>query len=292
MILQGRNLIITTDGKVLAGAKSCDVTVQCDMLETASPSTGRWKTFLAGRKEWSLTTNHLVPAGMVPTYTFEAVGAAHNGASFGESYCTMNGSKYAGGSRGLTIRVFEWDSDVQRWQSLSPTTYDTYGETQSEREQAIDDMIAALNDTDFITVGNVVVITSCDAYSMTSGLAQAISTKLGIPVSSIPVMVAGRHAFACVGKVGSGGIAFTNPQSGSTVHAKLMLDNQNAPLVPTPVKDILTKPGTSFTISMQVDGLDSDRLTGSAICQQAKVTATLGNLLQGSFSFKGSGALE
>ena len=43
-----------------------------------------------------------------------------------------------------------------------------------------------------------------------------------------------------------------------------------------------------------VDGgaLTTDRMTGEAIVTSANVSAAVGNLVQGSFSFKGSGALE
>lgn len=38
--------------------------------------------------------------------------------------------------------------------------------------------------------------------------------------------------------------------------------------------------------------LTTDRMTGEAIVTSANVSAAVGNLVQGSFSFKGSGALE
>ena len=43
-----------------------------------------------------------------------------------------------------------------------------------------------------------------------------------------------------------------------------------------------------------VDGgeITTDRMTGEAIVTSANVSAAVGNLVQGSFSFKGSGALE
>ena len=51
--------------------------------------------------------------------------------------------------------------------------------------------------------------------------------------------------------------------------------------------------GTSYTIKICSRGTYSNttQLTGTAICTQAKVTSTRGNLCQGSFVFKGTGAL-
>ena len=54
------------NGKAIAGAKSCEISVKCDKTETASPSTGTWRTFLAGRKEWSGSCGHLIPASGTP----------------------------------------------------------------------------------------------------------------------------------------------------------------------------------------------------------------------------------
>ena len=60
MILHGRNLIIKAGGVAIAAAKSCDINVQCEEIETASPSTGAWRTALTGRKSWKVSTGQLV----------------------------------------------------------------------------------------------------------------------------------------------------------------------------------------------------------------------------------------
>ena len=57
------------------------------------------------------------------------------------------------------------------------------------------------------------------------------------------------------------------------------------------VKDHLQKVGETYTISFKRNGDASDVMTGEAICTQCKITATLGNLLQGTFIFQGSGPL-
>ena len=60
MILHGRNLIIKAGGVAIAAAKSCDINVQCEEIETASATSGAWRTALTGRKSWSVSTNQLV----------------------------------------------------------------------------------------------------------------------------------------------------------------------------------------------------------------------------------------
>lgn len=51
--------------------------------------------------------------------------------------------------------------------------------------------------------------------------------------------------------------------------------------------------GTTYTINVceRNEGNTSVILTGTAICKQAKITSTWGNLAQGSFQFVGSGPL-
>lgn len=62
-------------------------------------------------------------------------------------------------------------------------------------------------------------------------------------------------------------------------------------LVSQGFKAQMLKPGTSLTITIGSRGTSADRLTGTVLVTQAKITATRGNLVQGSFTFKGSGAL-
>lgn len=283
MVLHGRDLIISAGGKVLAGSKSCEINVQCDDIEVASASSGSWREFMADRKEWSLSTSQLLVYETVPTDIIEAVGTSNNGAGSGQpSYCKVNGSYYAGGTRGLQLRIFEYDEG--RWTSQVATTYDTYANSSLCNDMAdeIDNAIA----------GAVVVITSFDAYAITSTLAAKISTKLGIPVARIPVLTAARQSFVCIGVVGHNGITFTNIVPGSQAHARLLLDQQHMPITQTPVKDTLLSIGSTYTLQMQVDGFAVDRLSGQALCKQSRATATQGSLMSGSFQFKGSGALS
>ena len=51
------------------------------------------------------------------------------------------------------------------------------------------------------------------------------------------------------------------------------------------------KTGTCYTLSFK-DRSGNTLLSGDAICKQCRITSTRGNLVQGSFSFIGNGALE
>lgn len=78
MVIHGRDLIVKLGGVAIAGARSCELNVSGEAIETSSPTQGRWRTYIPGRKGWSVTANHLVTAvasnaakvGTVVTLTF------------------------------------------------------------------------------------------------------------------------------------------------------------------------------------------------------------------------------
>ena len=56
-------------------------------------------------------------------------------------------------------------------------------------------------------------------------------------------------------------------------------------------KDRVLKVGESVTLTFGSRDDETDRLTGTAICTQARITATRGNLCQGSWEFRGNSPL-
>ena len=286
MFYHGRNLIITANGKVIAGAKSCDISVKADTIEVSSASDGAWEHSIVGRKSWQVSTNHLLGMDVVPSHTIEAVGCCHkDGANSGRSYVIVNGIRYNGGTRGLQMRIFEWSSQNSRWQAKYDYQYDTYSSSQAMSDMASDLASDA-------ATGDLVVITSYDAYALNSTLQAAISNLLGIPSDDIPEMTASRASFVAIGIKGGSGISFTNANEGSSVHARLLLDSSRAALSNTPMKSAKEMVGTVVTLRLQADGLADDQLVGQAIVRTWKGVGSLGNLATGSFAFEGSGPLE
>ena len=62
-MVHGRNLIVQTASGGLLAAKSCEIETEADVNEVSSTSASNFKKFMAGRKEWSISTNHLLPNG-------------------------------------------------------------------------------------------------------------------------------------------------------------------------------------------------------------------------------------
>lgn len=63
MILKGREIVLTEDDdSVIAACKSCDLEIECEAIETSSPTNGKFRTFMAGQKTWHATMSYLVVA--------------------------------------------------------------------------------------------------------------------------------------------------------------------------------------------------------------------------------------
>lgn len=57
---QGNNILVYMNGTPIAATRSDEVHTECGMIEIASPDTGAWAAYLAGRKSWSINSGWLV----------------------------------------------------------------------------------------------------------------------------------------------------------------------------------------------------------------------------------------
>jgi len=64
--MNGLNIIVTkkvgSSYTAIAATKSNEIQSGCETIEVSSPSTGEWKCYIAGRKEWSLNVSYLISA--------------------------------------------------------------------------------------------------------------------------------------------------------------------------------------------------------------------------------------
>lgn len=60
MAIQGNNILVLRNGTAIAGTISDEIQAGSELLEISSPTSGDWKEFMAGRKEWSLNVSFLV----------------------------------------------------------------------------------------------------------------------------------------------------------------------------------------------------------------------------------------
>jgi predicted secreted protein len=62
MAKTGNYIIVYRNNTVVAGVKSNDISTSADTEEVASSTSGDWKEYIAGRKDWSLSVNYLLLA--------------------------------------------------------------------------------------------------------------------------------------------------------------------------------------------------------------------------------------
>ena len=96
MAVLGNNLLIYSDGTLIAGTKSNDVVTECDLIGVSSPSAAEWKEFRAGRKGWSVTVNFLLALNtdvsalltVGNSYTLHFFGGGTTLGVYGDAICT------------------------------------------------------------------------------------------------------------------------------------------------------------------------------------------------------------
>lgn len=282
MIIQGKDLIVTANGSVIAAAKSCSLKVQSDTLEVSSPTQGKYRTFIPERMSWSITTNHLL-----------LLDERHDGHIIAKSQLTQRvfpitgvSSVTAGGesvsvtSRGLSLITLSATAPYAPTNVVE--TFDTWNNnsacaTLATRLTGISSGLYAL--------------VSYDAYGMTEALRTAIGTAFSVDASPIPLTLMNFNALTIIGgpAVGTGAICLN--VGGRRAETQLYLNN-GATLLATPLRNSVARVGQNYTLEMSLSGFPADRVTGQAICTEYSVQAAKGTLVQGGFSWQGSGTLE
>ena len=113
-MIKGKDIVIldSTGSAVIAAARSCEINVTADTLEVASPNSGAYKAYIAGRKGWTVSINHLVVsmarfAPMVGTsLTIKLDIKASNGLPFNGF---VNNVSVESGSYTGTPSIIYWD---------------------------------------------------------------------------------------------------------------------------------------------------------------------------------------
>ena len=62
MAKNGNDILIYRGNTLIAGTRSNEITTNAETIEVSSASNGQWKTYIAGRKDWGVAVNYLVPA--------------------------------------------------------------------------------------------------------------------------------------------------------------------------------------------------------------------------------------
>jgi predicted secreted protein len=62
MATNGNTILVYLGSTLIGGIKSNDIETDIEMIEVSSPSSGTWREYRTGRKEWKVSVNYLVLA--------------------------------------------------------------------------------------------------------------------------------------------------------------------------------------------------------------------------------------
>ena len=286
-MLQGRNLIIAINGSTIAAAKSCSVDVQADTIKVSSPTDGAWEHIIAGRKSWQVQTSHLMPNNRDQFTVVTASSPAWG--KDGVPTVTIGAASFASSAaRGLHLMRLHKVNGAWR---MDATVYDTFSD-----DTAITNMVDAITAGDS-TWGEdeIICICSYDSWRLTEPIRTKISTVLQVPLDQMPLVTSPTNKqVAIIGTCGNGsrGIGLTSEAAVAGTHVSAWYGGNKIQVPATILKNHIGKVGTEVTLRMQIDGNGTDYVSGQAIVTAFKSQGSIGNLLTGSFTFKGSGPLS
>lgn len=289
----GRNLIIYADTggyghKVLAAAKSCELSMSSAIQSVSDPSDGAWEHIKPGRKSWSLNTSHLLlnnqPVGHVIEVRAQARGI---GIPVTSPSVIIDGTEVvlddtSGNRESLAVYTYNYSNPL-----LSVVTFFDTSIAQ-ERED-----FCTYLDT-IIDEYQVAIVTTSRKFTIDDDMREAMAYIFDVDGSMFPSGTLDSSAFACIGPPRYGGatVSWTRTQ-GQHIDASMKFGPEWQEMVDnTPLTNMLTSVGQRFYLSMEMRGYGYDRIGGAAICKAAKVSGSVGNVVQGAFTFEGDGPLS
>lgn len=264
-VYHGEDLFVMADGIVLAGSKSCELDISADVLEKAPQTNGQWREFLPGRKSWQLVTNHL----LLNEKTANLISASCHDGVARLSYPSGSGDVVSGGIVGVALTS----------RPSSPQEFDMSTEVGREN---FSNWLEMYEDT------STVLMVAGHDFVIDAGLKLEITDYLHVDVSSWQLGTRANAAFILQPDKGCIASFTDTPVAGAHVNAFINNGIFSESQCLTSFADMVD---STFDLRLQVQGYVDDNLCGRAICRRFKVTATKGNLMQGSFEWVGTGPL-
>ena len=288
MIYKGNNLIISAGGQPLAASKSCRINVSCNTMKKASTSNGQWEESLAGRKKWSISTGHLLinNAEIYKMITVTSKAWSQSGGlqpAVIEEFFASGRYTNTGGGKGITVAVMDHGSTY-----VQIAVYDT---KNSDADLA--SFINLLNTIEGDSYGSFFIICSSGEFRFSADVKTKLVNRWGVNAADIPDTFNGYGAFSLIGAPEWGSKNIANFRSGveTDAIAKAFFD-RNGIITETVLKNNIARIGSTLDIRVNVPGFVNETLHGKAICKTFDADSSVGNLMNGSFAWEGTGPLE
>lgn len=300
MILHGKDLIVSIDGNSMLASKSCTLTVSAKSLAKTSPTSGQWEETMAGKKSWSLSTNHLVKPATEQTTRLEPLYSNFYISNSKESGWVFKAS-YLGS---MTSRhLDEWGMDegiclleVSKYATLTKKTL--FNKDGYYNSTKIEDYLngTATIDGSTITETGIVVIMTVGEFVLSTDVCNILTAIYHVALPCIQFgssPIVGEKTYdttpivIVVAKTFGYGYTSLNPDNNDvnfTLYNGVQLPQLDG--IPGSIAMI------GKEVSIRMTDNDGSTWAGKAIVTQFKVTGSKGSLMTGAFSFKGSGELQ
>ena len=305
MILHGKDLIVSIDGNANMASKSCTLSVSAKSIVKTSPTSGDWEEVLSGKKSWNLTTNHLVKKdedeGSTPVVTLSRSSFYFsNSTTEGwkarcEHHEPPRGSNYfdeCGDTQGITVIEINTRGVITHTLNFDKDGMGTVGGSRKSLYQYLNGEV-----TDYVPGGqSIIAILTVGDFSINSDTCELLASMYHVALPCVEfgnVPTAGEKTYDTSPIIIIGGKYITHGFTSLNSISNEVVFNTFANQVYTPKQGIPNSINmTGKKVAVRMTDNNGDVWAGEAVVTQFKVTGTKGNLMAGSFSFKGNGELQ
>lgn len=285
-ILHGENLMISIDSVTVLAAKTCDIKIKSSSQKKSSPTSGQWEEVVAGRKSWSVATNHLVYAGTqqtLPTtniFTLNAYNGENGWRVLGECGSNIIDQRQ-NVDEGIYIMKIAKQTGVAGMAVYIEST-------------AWDDLADYLTDN-FSSEDYIFIIATVGRYAIDRATCTLLNETyhVALPFVELGGMINNEEVLVDTPLImmGGKGISQGMVAYGQTENViKATFYNGVLPMADG-LTGFTSLVGKMCTLRMK-NTSDNSIMAGQALCTEFDVSAAKNSLMKGSFSWQGNGELK
>ena len=291
MILHGKDLIVSIDGNTAFASKSCSLEVSAKSIENTSPTSGEWEENVPGKKSWKLSTSQLVkkaessdmPTELNSITTFALTNSINEGWMARGEQVEGTGVSYVFDEAGFTEGINILRVNSSTCQLLEKTHYN----------KNATGLLAYLN-SNTINNDDILIILPCGEYVLPPDVVNIIDLTYH---TSLPFIEVGYTSIwenvydttpliIVCGKGLNHGYTALNSTSNSLNFSLVNGTNFGIDGIPGAIEMV------GKMVNLRMTDNNGSIWVGQAEVTDFKVTGTKGNLMAGSFSFKGNGKIQ
>ena len=296
MILHGKDLIVSIDGNAAFAGKSCTLEVNAKSIVKTSPTSGEWEENVPGKKSWSLSTNQLVK---------KATEEEHTGAGIVSNFYFSNSIEEGWTARGeiknssdLSIDSIGITEGIYLLEIIASDNHNIiFNKDGFYNDVSLEEYLNGEKTIGGRTIPNncMIVIMPIGEFVLNKDVCEALSTTYHVALPCVqfgnsPVYGPKTYDTSPIIIVGGKGLkhGYTQLNSVSNEINFALIDGTNFSFdgIPGAIEMV------GKMVSLYMTDENGSHWAGQAEVTSFNVTGTKGNLMAGSFSFKGNSKLQ